>query len=77
MMNILPIMLPPNPLQFEAEAELKIREQERKRDINMSRGDTSNTSQSKRLSRRAFVLMQLVVLLLIIVGMVILYHFLH
>ncbi len=68
---------PPDPRQFEALAELKIKEQERKRDINLSREDTSNTSQSKRLSRRAFVLMQLTVILLIIVGIVILYHFLH
>jgi hypothetical protein len=74
MMNI----PPPDLRRFEAEAELKIREQERKRDINLSRGDTSNTSQSKRLSRRAFVLMQLTIILLIIVGIVIfLYHFLH
>jgi ABC-type lipoprotein release transport system permease subunit len=68
----------PNPQQFEAEMELKIREQERKRDINLSREDTSNTSQSKRLSRRAFVLIQLTVILLIIVGIVIfLYYLLH
>ena len=67
----------PDPQQFEAEMELKIREQVRKRDINLSRGDTSNTSQSKRLSRRAFVLIQLAVIPLIIVGIVILYHFLH
>jgi ABC-type lipoprotein release transport system permease subunit len=68
----------PNPQQFEAEMELKIKEQERKRDINLSREDTSNTSQSKRLSRRAFVLIQLTVILLIIVGIVIfLYYLLH
>ncbi len=73
MMNI----QPPDPQRFEAEAELKIREQERKRDINLSREDTSNTSQSKQLSRRAFVLIQLTVLLFIIVGIVILYQFLH
>jgi hypothetical protein len=68
---------PPDPRRYEAEAELKIREQERKRDINLSRGDTSNASQSKRLSRRAFVLMQLTIVLLIIVGVIIVYHFLH
>jgi len=67
----------PDPRQYEALAELKIKEQERKRDLNMSLGDTSNTSQSKRLSRRGFVLLQLTVLLLVIVGVVVLYHFLH
>lgn len=68
---------PPDPRLFEALAELKIRERERKRDINLSRGDISHTSQRKRLSRRAYVLIQLTVLLLIIVGVVIVYHFLH
>ena len=67
----------PDPRQYEALAELKIKEQERKRDLNMSLGDTSNTSQSKGLSRRGFVLLQLTVLLLVIVGVVVLYHFLH
>ena len=67
----------PDPRQYEALAELKIKEQERKRDLKMSLGDTSNTSQSKRLSRRGFVLLQLTVLLLVIVGVVVLYHFLH
>ncbi len=67
----------PDPRQYEALAELKIKEQERKRDLNMSLGDTSNTSQSKRLSRRGSVLLQLTVLLLVIVGVVVLYHFLH
>jgi hypothetical protein len=67
----------PDPRQFEAVAELNIRERERKRDINLSRGDAPNTSQSKQLSRRVFVLIQLTVLFLIIVGIVILYHFLH
>jgi hypothetical protein len=68
---------PPNPLEFEAKAQLQIREQERKRDINLSRGDTSNTSQSKGLSRRAFVLIQLTILLLLIAGIVISYHLFH
>ena len=67
----------PDPRQYEALAELKIKEQERKRDLKMSLGDTSTTSQSKRLSRRGFVLLQLTVLLLVIVGVVVLYHFLH
>ena len=67
----------PDPRQYEALAELKIKEQERKRDLKMSVGDTSTTSQSKRLSRRGFVLLQLTVLLLVIVGVVVLYHFLH
>ena len=64
---------PPNPLEFEAKAQLQIREQERKRDINLSRGDTS----SKGLSRRAFVLIQLTILLLLIAGIVISYHLFH
>lgn len=68
---------PPDPRRYEAEAKLKIREQERKRDLNLSRGDTSETAQRNRLSRRAYVLIQLTVILLIIVGMVVLYHFLH
>ena len=71
-------MLSPNPRRFEAEAELKIREEERKRDFNTySEEDTSNTSESKRLSRRAIVLIRLAVLLLIMVGIVILYHLIH
>ena len=71
-------MLSPNPRRFEAEAELKIREEERKRDFNTySEEDTFNTSESKRLSRRAIVLIRLAVLLLIIVGIVILYHLIH
>jgi hypothetical protein len=68
---------PPDPRRFEAEAKLKIREQERKRDINLSRENASNTSQSKRLSRRAFVLMQLTIILLIIAGVIIAYQLLH
>lgn len=71
------MMQPPDPRLYEAEAELKIRERERKRDISLLRGDTSNTSQSKRLSRRAFVLMQLTIILLIIVGVIIAYQLLH
>jgi len=71
-------MLSPNPRRFEAEAELKIREEERKRDFNTyPEEDTSNTSESKRLSRRAIVLIRLAVLLLIMVGIVILYHLIH
>jgi hypothetical protein len=68
---------PPDPRQYVAIAELKIREQDRKRDINLSRGDTSNTSQSKGLSRRAFVLIQLTILLILIAGIVISYHLFH
>ena len=67
----------PNPRQFEEAAKLRIKEEERKRDLNLSLGDTSNTSQSRGLSRRAFVLLQLFVLLLIIVGVVVVYHLLH
>ncbi|GAC1348573.1 MAG: hypothetical protein NVS2B12_34700 [Ktedonobacteraceae bacterium] len=61
----------PDPRRYEAEAELKIREQERIRDLNRYPEDTS------RLSRRAYVLIQLTVILLIIVGIVIVYHYLH
>ena len=68
---------PPEPRRFEAEAERKIREQEHQRDSNLLPGDTSISSQGKRLSRRAFVLMQLTVILLIIIGVVIVYHLLH
>ena len=67
----------PNLPQYEAEAELKIREQERKRDFKTYPGDTSDASYDKRLSRRAFVFMQLTVMLLIIVSLVILYHLAH
>jgi hypothetical protein len=67
----------PDPRLYTEVAKIKIKEQERQRDLSMSRGDTSNTSQSKGLSRRAFVLFQLTVLLLIIVGIVVAYHFLH
>ena len=59
----------PNPRQFK--------EEERKRDLNLSLRDTSDTSQSKGLSRRAFVLLQLTVLLLIIVGIVVWIHIFH
>jgi hypothetical protein len=70
-------MLSPNPRRFEAEAELKIRKGERKRDFDTYPEDTSNPSESKRLSRRVIVLIRLTVLLLIIVGVVILYHLIH
>lgn len=60
----------PDPLQYEAVAELKLREQERLRDLNTYPEETS------RLSRRAYVLMLLTVMLLIIIGMVIVYNFL-
>ena len=68
---------PPDPRQYEAGAELKIREEQRKRGLNTYPEDTSNTSESKRLSRRAIVLIRLAVLLLIIVGIIILYHLIH
>ncbi len=65
---------PPNPQRYEAIAELKIREEERKRGFNTYPEDTSNTSVNKRLSRRAIVLIRLTVILLIIVAAVILYR---
>ena len=67
----------PDPRRYEEVAKLKMKEEERKRDLRLSLGDTSNSSQSKRLSRRAYVLLQLAVILLIIVGVVVLYQFLH
>lgn len=65
---------PPDPLRYEAIAELKIREEERKRGLNTYPEDTSNTSGSKQLSRRVIVLIRLTVLLLIIVAVVVLYR---
>jgi uncharacterized membrane protein YvbJ len=70
-MNFVP---PPDPRQYEAGAELKIREAERKRGLNTYPEDTSNSSGRKRLSRRAIVLIRLTVILLIIVAAVILYR---
>jgi hypothetical protein len=67
-------MPPVNPRQSATEAELKIKEAERKRDSDMYLGETS---QRKRLSRKVFVLMQLTIVLLIIIGAFVLYHFLH
>ena len=65
--------------QAEKLAELNIEERARKqeRDFNTYPGDASTNPQRKRLSRRAFVLIQLTILLLIIVGMIFLYHLIH
>jgi len=63
---------PPNPGRYEAFAGLKIKEEERIRDLNLSLQDTS---ESKRLSRRAIVFIRLTVLVLIIVAFVVLYRF--
>lgn len=63
---------PPNPGRYEELAGLKIKEEERKRDLNLSLQDTSA---SKRLSRRVIVLIRLTVLVLIIVAFVVLYRF--
>jgi len=65
--------------QAERLAELNIEEWagKQERDFNTYPGDTSTTPQRKRLSRRAFVLIQLTILLLIIVGMIFLYHLIH
>ncbi|GAC1455716.1 MAG: hypothetical protein NVS4B1_13200 [Ktedonobacteraceae bacterium] len=70
------MMIPP-PRQYETDAQFKIREQERKRDLNLSRGATSNTAQRNRLSSRASAVILLAIILLIIVGMVVLYHFIQ
>ena len=61
----------PDPLRYEAEAELKVREQERIRDFNRY------PEGSSRLSRRAYVLILLGVMLLIIIGIFIVFHLLH
>jgi hypothetical protein len=65
---------PSHPPELSALAELKIHERERQRDLDLSRGDTSPR---KHLSRRAYVLMQLAVIVLLIVGVVVLYHFFY
>ena len=63
------IMVPqPGPRQYEAIAETKIKEQERIRDLHMYQEDTP------RFSRRALILIRLMVMFLIIVGIVIVYH---
>ncbi len=61
----------PDPRRYEAIAETKIKEQERIRNLHMYLEDTF------RLSRRVSVLIRLTVMLLIIVGIVIVYHLAH
>ena len=62
----------PNIHLYEVMAETKIKEQERIRD------ESQNTSgKSIRLSRRAIVVIRLTIMLLIIVGIVIMYHMAH
>ena len=56
---------------YELEAEIKLREQERIRDSN------TNSKGASRLSRKVYVLIQLTVMLLIIVGIVIVYYLSH
>ncbi|MEO8954082.1 MAG: hypothetical protein ACR2H5_22995 [Ktedonobacteraceae bacterium] len=64
-------MFVPNadPQRHAAEAELKIREQERRRDLN------PYPEKASRLSKRACILIQLTILLLVIIGIVIVIHF--
>ena len=57
--------------QSQAEADIKIRDQQRIQSHNIYSGRPS------RLSRRAYILMQLTIMLLIILGVIILYHFVH
>ncbi len=64
-------MPPPNPGRYEELAQLKIKEGERIRDIDLSQLDTSA---SQRLSRRAVVLIRLIVVVLIIVAAVVVYR---
>ena len=61
----------PETRRYEAEAKLKFQEQERIRDTN------TYQKESPRLSRRAYVLIQLTIILLIILGIVVAYHFIH
>jgi hypothetical protein len=65
---------PPDPRAAQLAAEIKIKEQERKTDLNLSWGYPSNTAQSQRLSRRAYVLIQLTIIVLLIIGLVVFYH---
>ncbi len=69
------MMMRPSLRQYEEDAKSKIRELERKRDLNLLREDTSNTAQRNRLSSSVQALIALIVILLIIVGIVVLYHF--
>ena len=61
----------PETRRYEAEAKLKLQEQERIRDANTYQKETS------RLSRRAYVLIQLTIILLIILAIIVAYHFIH
>lgn len=67
--------IPSDPRPAQVEAQLKVMELEQKRNYNLSWEDSSSIPQSKRLSRGAYVLMQLTVILLIIIGVIVLYHF--
>ncbi|HLH60048.1 MAG TPA: hypothetical protein VKV20_00080 [Ktedonobacteraceae bacterium] len=62
---------PPTPGRYEELAKLKWKERERIRDLNLSELDTSA---SHRLSRRAVVLIRLLVIVLVIVAAVVLYR---
>ena len=64
-------MLVPNadPQRYAAEAERKIREQARRRDLNLY------PEKASRLSNRASILIQLTIILLVIIGIVIVIHF--
>ncbi len=73
----MPYIPEPNPIQLSAMSEIKIKEQERIRERNLSLENTSDTAQSKRLSRTAYVLIQFAVIFLIILAIVIMYHLLH
>ena len=64
---------PPNLLLQEENAKLKIKDRERRRDLRLAQEDTS--TQRNGISSRASALIAfIVVVLLLIVGMVVLFH---
>lgn len=63
--------MPPTPERYEELARLKLKEEERKRDFDLSQLDTSKSTQ---FSRRAIVLIRLMVVVLVIVAAVVLYR---
>lgn len=61
----------PNPQRYEAAAELKLRDQERVRAANRY------PERKRTISRRAYVLLQLAIVLIMLVGIIVMYHFLY
>ncbi len=67
----------PDPERDAEFARLVLKDKEQRRDLFMYPEDTSNPSRRKPLPREVFILLQLTILLLIIIGIVILYHLMH